>query len=76
MIEANKTPGFEILEKELEEMERLGIYGIPSLNHFLETKGLYVTKEDIKALRQLLKKKKYKLVKVNDHMIVRRGKKK
>jgi len=68
--------GIEILEKELAEMERIGSDCMPSLNHFLEAKGLYVTKEDIRALREILKKKKYKLVRVHDYQIIRRGKKK
>jgi len=68
--------GFEILERELAEMERIGSDSLPSLNHFLEAKGLYVTKDDIRALRQILKKKKYKLVRVTDYQIVRRGRKK
>lgn len=72
----DKTPGFEILEKELEEMQKLGSPGLPSLNHFLSSKQLYVTKEDVRALRELLKKKRYKLVLVRDYMIVKRGRKK
>ena len=72
----DKTPGIEILEKELLEMERLGTSSLPSLNHFLEQKGLYVTPEDIRALRDLLKKRKYKLIRTTDYTIVKRGKKK
>lgn len=72
----NKTPGFELLEKQLEEMERLGIYSLPSLNQFLNDKRLYVTKEDIKELRKFLKDKKYKLLRIFDYTIIKRGHKK
>jgi hypothetical protein len=68
--------GFQLLQQELENMERQGIAGLPSLNHFLESKHLYVTKEDIRALREILKKRKYKLIRVTDYAIVKRGKKK
>jgi hypothetical protein len=69
----NKTPGFEILENVLNELERLGSYSLPSLNQFLADKQLYVTREDIKELRKFLKDKKYKLVRVQDYSIIKRG---
>jgi hypothetical protein len=69
----NKTPGFEILGALLDEMERVGTYSLPSLNQFLNDKQLYLTKEDIKELRKFLKDKKYKLVQVVDHAIIKRG---
>jgi hypothetical protein len=70
----NKTPGFEILEALLDEMERVGSHSLPSLNHLLDYKGLYVKKEDIRALRQWLKERKYKLVRVTDYAILKKGK--
>jgi hypothetical protein len=69
----NKTPGFEILEALLDEMDRVGTYSLPSLNQFLNDKQLYLTKEDIKELRKFLKDKKYKLVRVSDYSIIKRG---
>ena len=69
----NKTPGFEILENVLNELERLGSHSLPSLNQFLADKQLYVTREDIKELRKFLKDKKYKLVRVQDYAIIKRG---
>lgn len=72
-----KSPGFELLEKELLELEKMGASSLPSLNHFLEKHGLYITKQDKIALRSLLKNnKKWKIVKVTDYQVVRRGKKK
>lgn len=74
-MEQNST-GIELLEQELKEMEKLGLDSLPSLNHFLETKNLYVTREDVRTLRTLLKKKKYKLIRVYDYAIVKRGRRK
>lgn len=71
-----KTPGFEVLEKELKELETLGTSFL-SLKVFLAKHNLFVTKQDIKSLRSLLKdNKKWKLVKVTDYQLQRRGKKK
>lgn len=76
MFESRQTPGFEVLEQELAELERLGSNSLPSLNAFLEKHHLFVTKQDIRTLRTLLKdNKKWKLIKVTDFQVVRRGKK-
>lgn len=73
----HKTPGFEILEKELNELERLGIISLPSLNAFLEKHNLFMTKEDLKELKKIMKEnKKWKIICVYDRKIIRRGKKK
>ena len=69
----NQIPGFEILELKLDEMDRLSLYVLPSLNQFLADKQLYMTKEDIKELRKFLKDKKFKLVRIKDYKIVKRG---
>ena len=71
------TPGFELLESTLKELEQLGATSLPSLNAFLEKHNLFMTKADYKALRDLMtKNKKWKLVRVYDYQIVRRGRKK
>ena len=71
-----KTPGFELLEKELKELETLNSRTMPSFNAFLAKHNLFVTKNDIKMLRTLLKdNRNWKLVKVTDYHITRRGKK-
>jgi len=67
--------GFDIIQKAISDAESVGSFYIPSLNHLLDYKGLYVTKEDVRALRQWLKEHKYKLVRVNDYAIIKRGKK-
>jgi hypothetical protein len=70
------TPGFDVLEKELKELETLGSSFL-SLKAFLEKHNLFVTKQDIKTLRSLLKdNRNWKLVKVTDYQLQRRGKKK
>jgi len=69
----NKIPGFEILEALLDELERVGSHSLPSLNQFLNDKQLYLTREDVKELRKFLKDKKYKLVRVVDYSIIKRG---
>ncbi len=70
------TPGFNVLEKELKELESLGSSFL-SLKSFLEKYNLFVTKQDIKTLRSLLKdNRNWKLVKVTDYQLQRRGKKK
>jgi len=68
--------GFDIIAKAISDNESIGASYIPSLNHLLDYKGFYVTKEDIRALRQWLKERKYKLIKVTDYAISKRGKKK
>ena len=68
--------GFDIIAKAISDIETVGIDKIPSLNHILEGKGFYVTPEDIRALRQWLKERKYKLVRVTDYAIVRRRRRK
>jgi len=72
-MENIQAPGFEILELKLDEMDRLGIYILPSLNQFLADKELYATQEDIRELRKFLKDKKFKLVRIKDYKIVKRG---
>jgi len=73
----NNIFGFALFEKTLEDMERQGITSMPSLNHWLDKHNLYMQKQDVRALRFLLKAgKKYKLVRVVDYKVVRRGKKK
>lgn len=71
------APGFELLQKELDELERLGVRSLPSLNAFLEKHNLFMTQSDLKELKKLMtQNKKWKLVCVYDRQIVRRGKKK
>jgi len=71
------TPGFELLESTLKELEQLGSASLPSVNAFLEKHNLFMTKADYKVLRELMfKNKKWKLVRVYDYQIVRRGRKK
>lgn len=73
----NKTPGFELLEKKLVELEQLSQRVLPSLNAFLEENHLFMTKQDMKSLRKLMvANKKWKLISVYDWRIERRGKKK
>jgi hypothetical protein len=70
------TPGFDVLEKELKDLESLGSSFL-SLKVFLAKHNLFVTKNDIKMLRTLLKdNRNWKLVKVTDYQLQRRGKKK
>jgi hypothetical protein len=68
--------GFDIIAKAISDNESIGSPCIPSLNHLLDYKGFYVTKEDIRALRQWLKERKYKLLRTTDYMILKRGKRK
>lgn len=71
------TPGFELLQKELDDLERLGVRSLPSLNAFLEKHNLFMTQSDLKELKKVMtQNKKWKLVCVYDRQIVRRGKKK
>jgi len=72
-----KAPGFEILQKELDELERLGGTSLPSLNAFMEKNRLFMTKQDLIELKKIMKEnKKWKMVCVYDRQLVRRGKKK
>lgn len=72
-----ETPGFELLQKELDDLERLGATSLPSLNAFLEKNHLFMTKADLTELKKIMtKNKKWKLVCVYDRQIVRRGRKK
>jgi hypothetical protein len=76
MFESN-TPGYELLEKALKELESLNSRSLPSLNAFLEKNNLFMKKEDYRVLRSLMfKNKKWKMVRVYDYRIERRGKKK
>ena len=71
------APGFEILQKELDELERLGGTSLPSLNAFMEKNRLFMTKQDLIELKKIMKEnKKWKMVCVYDRQLVRRGKKK
>jgi len=71
------TPGFELLQKELDDLERLGVKSLPSLNAFLERHNLFMTQSDLKELKKIMiQNKKWKIVCVYDRQIVRRGKKK
>lgn len=70
------TPGFELLENELSELERSGSISLASLNSFLQKHNLFMKKEDYRVLRSLMfKNKKWKMVRVYDYCIVKRGKK-
>ena len=70
------TPGFELLEKELKELETLNSTTMPSFNAFLAKHNLFMTQADYKVLRSLMtKNKRWKLVRVYDYEICRRGKK-
>ena len=72
-----KAPGFEILQKDLDELERLGGTSLPSLNAFMEKNRLFMTKQDLIELKKIMKEnKKWKMVCVYDRQLVRRGKKK
>lgn len=72
-----ETPGFELLEKKLADLERLGFSSLASLNAFLAENHLFMKKDDYRVLRGLMfKNKKWKMVRVYDYQIVRRGKKK
>ena len=76
MMFEKTAPGFDVLEKELKELETLGSSFL-SLKVFLAKHNLFVTKNDIKMLRTLLKdNRNWKLVKVTDYQLQRRGKKK
>jgi hypothetical protein len=67
------TPGFELLEKELSELEKVGSH-LASLNAFLETHHLFMKQDDYKVLRSLMfKNKRWKMVRVYDYKIVKRG---
>jgi len=76
MFESKQTPGFEVLERELKDLESIG-FTFLSLKFFLEKYNLFVTKQDIRTLRALLKdNKKWKLIKITEYGFQRRGKKK
>jgi hypothetical protein len=69
------TPGFELLEKELLELERTESTSLPSLNSFLEKYNLFMKREDYRSLRSLMfKNRRWKMVRVYDYKIVKRGK--
>jgi len=72
-----ETPGFELLQKELDELERLGGTSMPSLNVFLQKHNLFMTKLDYKELKKIMVlNKKWKIRPVHDFEIVRRGRNK
>lgn len=71
------TPGYELLEKELKELENINSLIMPSLNAFLAKHNLFMTKTDYKELKKIMvHNKKWKIRPVYDYKIVRRGKKK
>jgi len=71
------TPGYELLEKELKELETLNSTCMPSLNAFLQKHNLFMTKADYKELKKIMVlNKKWKIRPVHDFEIVRRGRKK
>jgi len=71
------TPGFDLLQKELDDLERSGVNSLPSLNAFLEKHNLFMTHSDLKELKKIMtQNKKWKIICVYDRQIVRRGKKK
>lgn len=70
-----ETPGYELLEVKLKELESLGQRILPSLNQFLQENNLYVTQEDKKVLKKLMtQNKKWKMQFIGDWQIIRRGK--
>jgi hypothetical protein len=72
-----KTPGFELLQKELDELERLGGTSLPSLEAFLQKHNLYMTAQDYKELKKIMvANKKWKIRPTHDYEIIRRGRKK
>lgn len=72
----DKPINFELLEKEFLDLLAINPNAKLSLNQFLEKHNLFMTREDYKNLKQILKTKKYKMVKTEDYYLVRRGKKK
>ena len=73
----HKSPDYTLLENTLKELEQLNSTTLPSVNAFLEKHNLFMTKADYKVLRELMyKNKKWKLERVYDYRIVRRGRKK
>lgn len=71
------TPGYELLEKELKELEQLNQSVLPSLNAFLQKHNLFMTKADYKELKKIMvQNKRWKIIPVYDYQIVRRGRKK
>jgi len=76
MLFEKQNPGFELIEKEIKELELLNLNSL-SLNSFLEKHHLFMTSQDYRTLRTLLKEnRKWKLIRTTDYKIVRRGKKK
>ena len=72
------TPGYELLQRELDELERLGGTSLPSLEAFLQKHNLYMTAQDYKELKKIMvQNKKWKIRPTHDYEIIRRrGKKK
>jgi hypothetical protein len=72
-----QAPGYELLQKELDELERLGGISLPSLNTFLQKHALYMTAQDYKELKKIMVlNKKWKIRPTHDYEIVKRGRKK
>jgi len=72
----HESSGYEVIERALADLKSGWTDSIPSLNHLLDYKGFYITKDDVRGLRQWLKERKYKLIKTTDYQIVPRGKRK
>jgi hypothetical protein len=71
------TPGYELLQRELDELERLGGTSLPSLEAFLQKHNLYMTAQDYKELKKIMvANKKWKIRPTHDYEIIRRGRKK
>jgi hypothetical protein len=70
-----QNPGYELLEKSIKELEILNLDSL-NLSDFLKKHNLYMTAQDIRTLRTILKyNKKWKLYRSVEYKIVRRGKK-
>ena len=68
---------FNLLQKELDELERLGGTSLPSLEAFLQKHNLYMTSQDYKELKKIMvANKKWKIRPTHDYEIIRRGRKK
>jgi hypothetical protein len=72
-----KTPGYNLLEKELKELEQSGQSSLPSLEAFLQKHNLFMTTQDFKELKKIMTtNRKWKLRPTHDWEIIRRGRKK
>jgi hypothetical protein len=62
---------FEILKRELDEIERTKGEASLSLNQFLEKHNLYLTKKDKKKLKEFLNNNGYDLILSEDYMLIK-----